>query len=61
MKTLKIEGSIPKAGNGSKDVPEHLPRFIDSHSKRRLHSALGYPSPRGFEEEQSREPVKSAA
>ncbi len=36
----------------------HLPRFIDSYTESRLHSALGYLSPNRFEEEQSCEPVK---
>ena len=42
-------------------VAEHLPRFIDSCNERRLHSALGDLSPKRFEEEQPRKPVKSAA
>ena len=61
IKTLKVEGVYPMAFESAEDVTEHLPRFIDSYIERRLHSALGYLSPNRFEEEQSREPVKSAA
>ena len=46
---------------GAEDVAEHLPRFIDSYNERRLHSALGYLSPKRFEEEQPPKPVKAAA
>ena len=61
MKTLKFEGVYPMAFERADGVAEHMPRFIDSHDERRLHSALGYLSPNRFEEEQSRTPVKSAA
>ena len=61
MKTLKVEGVYPMAFESAEDVAEHLPRFIDSHNERRLHSALGYLSPNRFEEEQPRTPVKTAA
>ena len=61
MKTLKVEGVYPMAFESAEDVAEHLPRFIDSYNERRLHSALGYLSPSRFEEELSRNPVKSAA
>ena len=50
MKTLKVEGVYPMAFESAEDVAEHLPRFIDSHNERRLHSALGYLSPNRFEE-----------
>ena len=42
MKTLKVEGVYPMAFESAEDVAEHLPRFIDSHNERRLHSAPGY-------------------
>ena len=61
MKTLKVEGIYPMAFESTEDIAEHLPRFIDSYNERRLHSALGYLSPKRFEEEQSRTPVKTAA
>ena len=43
------------------DLAGHLPRFIDSYNARRLHSDLGYLSPKRFEEEQPLKPVRSAA
>ena len=61
MKTLKVEGVYPMAFETAEDVAEHLPRFIDSYNQRRLHSALGYLSPKHFEEKRSRNPVKKAA
>ena len=50
-KTLKVEGIHPMAFESTTDVAEHLRRFIDSYHDRRLHSALGYLSPKRFEEE----------
>ena len=49
------------AFESAEDVALHLPRFIDSHNERLLHSALGYLSPNHFEEEQARKPVKAHA
>ena len=60
-RVLKVEGVYPMAFERAEDVAEHLPRFIDSYNGRRLHLALGYLSPNRFEEEQSRNPVKTAA
>ncbi len=61
MKTLKVEGVYPMAFESADDVVGHLPRLIDRYNERRLRSALGYPSPNRFEEEQPRRPVKAAA
>jgi len=61
MKTLKVEGVYPMAFETAEDVAQQLPRFIHSYNNRRLHSALGYLSPKLFEEKQSRYPVKKAA
>lgn len=43
------------------DVADHLARFIDKYDDRRLQLALGYRSPKQFEEENAPSSVNFAA
>ncbi|WP_245442004.1 IS3 family transposase [Mesorhizobium hawassense] len=62
MKALKVEAVYPAAFASFEGVADHLPHFVEViYNKRRLHSAVGYPSPQQFEDQHIRRTGKSAA
>jgi hypothetical protein len=49
MKTLKVDAVYPMAFETFDDVVDYVPRYIEeTYNTRRLHSALGYLSPRQY-------------
>jgi putative transposase len=59
---LKVEDVYVAGYESFLDVAERLPKFIDQvYNSRRLHSALGYLSPKQFEDHHARHGGKAAA
>ena len=62
MKTLKVEAVYPMTHENFENAAAYLSHFIeDVYNARRLHSALGDPSPMRFEAQHARASVKAAA